>query len=102
MDISISKKHNGGYVTLLFKDVSVSGGAKRTRDYPGHGPTVDFRDAVVEDDELERDLDAIAVFEEHDTYFCDRLVEEYGEQYEARKSAYEADAYDRMKDEGRL
>jgi hypothetical protein len=80
-------KEGTGYVTLLFEGVSVSGGRRAKMNPPGKAhpaepPEVTFDDAHIVDDELDRDLDAVEVFEQHDTDFCDQLLESESEAHD--------------------
>lgn len=102
MTFSVGVKHEGGHVVLEFEGVDVSGGHSGNRNYPGHPPDVTFDEAFVEHDELERNLDAVTVFEHHDSYFIDHLLKRYSQNYEARKADYADSRRDMLIDEGRL
>jgi len=91
-----------GHIDLKFTGVDVSGGHSGSRHYPGHPPDVTFKDCEIEHDELDRDLEAVHVFEAHDTHFVDALQEKYSKDYEARKADYADYKRDCMIDEGRI
>lgn len=76
-----------GFVTLSFDGVSVSGGCSARMNPPGKAhpaepPEVTFDECEIEDDEHNRDLDPISVFEHHDSEFCEQLVRAYGEAHD--------------------
>jgi len=75
-----------GYIDLEFDGVSVRGGRPARlnpprKAHPAEPPTVTFDEVEIIEDELDRGLKAIEVFEHHDTDILDELLKKYGRKH---------------------